>query len=324
MTSTVDFAELRPGACWWCGNTADSREHKVKRSDLVREYGKPPYRGQRTLTHFTSTGRRDFQGPGSGLVKFGRSLCAACNNARSQPFDRAWDRVGAYLDENEATILATRRLDFQAVFGAAWEAAIADVSRYLVKHLVCRIVDELPGPVRLDPEMLMFLDGGSHPATLSLDFCLDRGIADMLALTRSAPPPDEPKAAEAGFLGLTGIHVMQRQTDGTWSEPQSGLVYRWLAIYWHVGERQAWTNFPARELELRESTEYFGPQVSEIFAIWNSIPAHVRNTIEPDGPECQKALTEAGYPEAAARLDALAEEFEEKHAVGATGVLESS
>jgi hypothetical protein len=43
------YEELEDGACWWCGSPADSREHKLKRSDLVREYGRPPYAGHADL-----------------------------------------------------------------------------------------------------------------------------------------------------------------------------------------------------------------------------------------------------------------------------------
>src|SRR6267378_4063620 len=31
------------GVCWWCSNPADSAEHKYKRSDVVAEFGRPPY-----------------------------------------------------------------------------------------------------------------------------------------------------------------------------------------------------------------------------------------------------------------------------------------
>ncbi|MFC5112013.1 hypothetical protein [Kibdelosporangium philippinense] len=30
------------GQCWWCGSVADTREHRYKRSDLIRDFGKGP------------------------------------------------------------------------------------------------------------------------------------------------------------------------------------------------------------------------------------------------------------------------------------------
>jgi hypothetical protein len=96
-----EYIELKPGRCWWCGAPADSREHKMKRSDIVREDGKPPYTGLRTLTRFSAGGRQDFTGPNSPLMKFGTSLCARCNNERSQPFDAAWDALTEHVAKNE-------------------------------------------------------------------------------------------------------------------------------------------------------------------------------------------------------------------------------
>lgn len=143
--------------------------------------------------------RHDFRGPNSKLVKSKPSMCTRCNNVRSQPFDAAWDRFGSYLVDHEAEILARRSLDLQSVFGADWRPRAADVERYVVKHLICRIVDQLPRPICLDPELLEFLDGGAYPSVLELDLCIDLGVVEMLRVARAAPPPEEPEAADAGF-----------------------------------------------------------------------------------------------------------------------------
>jgi hypothetical protein len=50
-----EYIELKPGRCWWCGAPADSREHKMKRSDIVREYGKPPYTGAKPARPASAT-----------------------------------------------------------------------------------------------------------------------------------------------------------------------------------------------------------------------------------------------------------------------------
>src|SRR4051812_41239366 len=115
-----EFIELVPGCCWWCGAPADSREHRLKKSDLVREFGKPPFTDLRTLTRFSGDDRHDFSGPGSRLVQFQPSMCARCNNTRSQPFDVAWDRFVAYLADHEADVLKDRSLDLDAIFGRDW------------------------------------------------------------------------------------------------------------------------------------------------------------------------------------------------------------
>ena len=231
----------------------------MKKSDLVREFGKPPFTDLRTLTRFSGGDRHDFRGPNSKLVKSKPSMCTRCNNVRTQPFDAAWDRFGSYLVDHEAEILARRSLDLQSVFGADWRPRAADVERYVVKHLICRIVDQLPRPICLDPELLEFLDGGAYPSVLELDLCIDLGVVEMLRVARAAPPPEEPEAADAGFLGTTDLWVQQSKSTGEWFEPQGGLYYRWMGIFWKIGDRPAESAFAQALVPLGSCEDFFGP-----------------------------------------------------------------
>lgn len=264
-----EYEVLEEGACWWCGSPADSREHKLKRSDLVREYGQPPYTGPRTLTYYSGSNKRDFQGPKSPLVKFEPSLCARCNGARSQPFDRAWDLLTAYLVENEEDILACKTIDLEAVFGEDWNAEGLNVARYLVKHLVCRVVQEVQGPTGIDPTLMAFLDDGAYPEYLNLDFRLDEGVRDLLRITRARPCPEDPAAAEAGFLAMSNLWVLLDPQSGQWSEPQGGLHYRWLAVYWKTGAPEPSASFQPGEAKvvLRPCDGFFGLKGRQAFAL---------------------------------------------------------
>lgn len=258
-----DYVELVPGRCWWCGAPADSREHRLKKSDLVREFGKPPFTDLRTLTRFYGDDRHDFSGPGSRLVQFQPSMGMRCNNARSQPFDVAWDRFVTYLVEHEAEVLETRSLDLEAIFGTDWASAAADVERYVVKHLICRIADQLPGPIRLHRGLLDFLDGGAYPEMLRLDLCIDLGVVELLRVTRAAPPPEQPEAADGGFLGTTNLWVQQSQSTGEWSEPQAGLYYRWLGVFWIVAAGPFESVFAEPIVTLDTGDNFFGPDLRE-------------------------------------------------------------
>ncbi len=93
------------GQCWWCGNAADSREHKYKRSDIVREFGRGPWAEPMLRV---AGGNRQFrvQGPNSQGLKFSKSLCQRCNNDRNQPFDLAYDSMMDYISRNESEIIA--------------------------------------------------------------------------------------------------------------------------------------------------------------------------------------------------------------------------
>src|SRR5689334_9234505 len=85
------------GRCWWCGNAADSGEHKYKRTDLVREFGSGPWRGQSAVAQVVGEKQRDLQSPGSARLKFSKVLCGTCNSARSQAFDQAYEQFAEYV-----------------------------------------------------------------------------------------------------------------------------------------------------------------------------------------------------------------------------------
>ena len=57
-------------ACWICGAEADSAEHRLKKSDLVRAHGKGPYIDSSALSHIRNGKETLIQGPGSKHVKY--------------------------------------------------------------------------------------------------------------------------------------------------------------------------------------------------------------------------------------------------------------
>lgn len=55
------YAPQTSGTCWWsCTAPVDPREHKLKRSDLVRQFGPGPYK---ELTSVREGRNRNVQGP---------------------------------------------------------------------------------------------------------------------------------------------------------------------------------------------------------------------------------------------------------------------
>ena len=72
--------------CWWCeAREADSKEHKYKRKDLLRLMGE----GEGLVWFGDDDLHHDLQGKGAlkrdryKILKFQKSLCSTCNNARS-------------------------------------------------------------------------------------------------------------------------------------------------------------------------------------------------------------------------------------------------
>ena len=81
----------RFGLCGICGQPSDTSEHRIKKSDLVQQYGTGPYRGTETLMHFKAGRVSKVQGPDSALVKYRKDLCGQCNSSFTKPFDLIWN-----------------------------------------------------------------------------------------------------------------------------------------------------------------------------------------------------------------------------------------
>jgi hypothetical protein len=115
--------------CWICGDPADSREHKFKKSDLLRSSATwapsdQPY-------FFGGDRPKRIQGPGSDLVTFGKILCQSCNSTRSQPFDRAYERFSSWINEQGAALMNEASIDFATIYGPNYQAKVFEPSKIL-------------------------------------------------------------------------------------------------------------------------------------------------------------------------------------------------
>ena len=126
-------------SCWICGNKADSREHKIKKSDLISLYGKGPYKEPLLLMKGKKAIK--IQGPDQIHLKYKKTICSACNNVLTQPFDRAYELFVRYVLENEKLLYYKRFFDFESVYGIECDEAQRNLFKYLVKSLGCRIVE---------------------------------------------------------------------------------------------------------------------------------------------------------------------------------------
>jgi hypothetical protein len=217
--------------CWWCGvRPADSREHKLKRTDLIREFGPGPYP---ELVSVREGRERRVQGPNSALAKFKATLCVSCNNERSQPFDRAYDEFATYLRARERHVLASRSIDLRAIYGREWEPGRDALLRYCVKHIGCRLAEnefELPASAR------HYLDGRAEPrAEVAMEFEIR---ADIAAATRSNQLP--------ASLWLGDVLITEFDRRGGPQTIESHLGYRWLRIAWGVGSELQGYPWPFR------------------------------------------------------------------------------
>jgi hypothetical protein len=158
------------GICWWCKHQpANSREHKYKRSDLKRMWGPGGLlwgNGDGDIRTIHGIDRNP-------TVKFHQTMCSSCNNARSQPFDRAYAIFSDYVAANHRRLWHGSGIDFTKIYGNTWRQSQLDMARYYGKHFGCRLAQAgLPVPESLRN----FLDGAPDMHDIHLALVSNRSI----------------------------------------------------------------------------------------------------------------------------------------------------
>ena len=219
--------------CWWCGNEADSREHKYKRSDIVSQFGSGPYRDVVRGQEGDSTWS-NVQGPDSKWLKFEKNLCSVCNNSASQPYDQAYECVMQYVNAHSEVILSSHALDFAAIdFRDGWRALQTRMIGYLVKHAACRLAE---ARVEVPKEYVDFLDNRRKISQFGLSAVIR---TDVLAMHETVDVD--------GSLWVGGLGVMLGRQDGTVRSAHGHYGVGWLWFYWQCSpEIPRWSPAGAR------------------------------------------------------------------------------
>lgn len=277
------------GKCWWCGGVATTREHKFKHSDLRRMATR---NGARDLSNLHK--QSDFhEGPLRTLkrgdeVQWGLNLCAPCNNAKSQPFDVAYDSFVQFLLANGDTLWRRTSLDWVEVYGRGWRDGAANLARYFVKQFSCMMATQqlaVPG------DAIAFLDGAVRCPSVALGLWRDHRPIKLHRKERRAGDP-------TGMLEFIGLPATVAYTDGsrlTGADYQCRLAYLVFNVSWREGEdsasfheaqlirlpiinsrirdRLAWLPVQARNLAHRARRRWRGEKAAESAgASWVSVP----------------------------------------------------
>jgi len=209
--------------CWICKAPADSAEHRLKRSDLVRAYGKGPFTGPSAPVHVSGGTLSQIQGPRSSKIKYAQSLCHACNTFKTQPYDLAYDCLIGWILANEDTVLRKRMINFEDIYGSSWPERQRDLFKYYVKSFGCRLVD---AEQTVPQELIDLLPLDTFRTALKITFSVNE---DILLF-------DQPE--RTGFIGKGELTAWISKSDPSivngynWSEHIS-----WLTIlYWYCQE----------------------------------------------------------------------------------------
>lgn len=170
------------GVCWWCGDAANSREHKWKKSEVKAMYGVAGSDSYPLLWVDDSGNSKTVQGPDSDALKFEKSLCQSCNNASSQKFDLAYDRWIQFLAGNYEQIIESRVVDLRDVIAVAGGEARLDLARYFAKHIGCRVADKAG---RVPASLVAFLNGESESSAFAwTELCISSSALENHEVTR--------------------------------------------------------------------------------------------------------------------------------------------
>ncbi len=121
--------------CWMCGNIANSKEHKIKKSLLKKIFSEDFE--NKNMIHIKYGVESKLPGPNSDKIKFKKVICEKCNNDKTQNHDKAFDIFINYLIDNTKYINKKRMLNFEKIYGDDFVKEQLNLYKYFVKIIGC-------------------------------------------------------------------------------------------------------------------------------------------------------------------------------------------
>jgi hypothetical protein len=147
--------------CWICGATAESGEHLIKASDIRSVFGNV---GQ-TKSFFMHTDEKrnqKIQGIKAKKLKFKARLCFQCNNERTQPHDRAWEKLSYYIRNRQPPFKIGDKIRVHKAFPGSVKNSILNVHLFFLKVFGCQIAEHNV-PIDLNVFSEAILKNKPHP-----------------------------------------------------------------------------------------------------------------------------------------------------------------
>ena len=127
--------------CWICGSTNLSDEHKIKSSDLRRNYGKKYKDGKNELIYFCGNSEgQELINYKDDKLKFLNCICTECNNNVTKPHDNAYDKFIKYVSSNYYEIVSNMKINFKEIYRDEYSLEKRNLYKYFAKHAGCKIV----------------------------------------------------------------------------------------------------------------------------------------------------------------------------------------
>lgn len=146
--------------CWICGNEGATGEHLIKSSDLKRQFKKV----NQDFPLYFHTERQKNIPVGSLKAKRLKSkalICNHCNSALTQPYDREWEKLSQYLNENIQRISSKGLVNLSKIFPGAVKTSMLNVHLFFVKAFGCKVV-ESGAPLPVEEFSKALIDGKAY------------------------------------------------------------------------------------------------------------------------------------------------------------------
>lgn len=197
-----------PTKCWICGDNAMTREHRTKRSDLRDVFGTPT-QAEPLYLHNAKTRNRPIRSLNAKVLKSPSLICASCNNTRTQPHDRAWERMSKSLRTRIQANALGAVVRANRIFQRDTAREMRNVHLYFVKLFGCHVLE---GAIPIDVATFSnaILNEKACPYVY-LKFGRDRSLNDN------------------AMAGMSDIEAEMRNSDGscafaTWLYCLEGLA----------------------------------------------------------------------------------------------------
>jgi hypothetical protein len=124
--------------CWICGAEGTTGEHTTKRSDLRSVFGMTT---QAVPLYYHDGNRKNqlIRSLDSRIMKFPNKICSYCNNTRTQPHDRGWERMSEWLRSRNPPIRPGAIVRARGIFPNNTSRGMLNVHLYYVKQFGCLI-----------------------------------------------------------------------------------------------------------------------------------------------------------------------------------------
>lgn len=143
-------------SCWICGEEGDSGEHLIKASDIKSLFGVITQENP-VLYHDDNVKNRFVGSSKSDKFKSKALICRNCNNSRTAPHDRAWQKLSEHLRSFDLGSRGPLKVRLEKVFASNIYKHALDVHLFFVKLFGCRIVEsDMPVDIASFSESIMY------------------------------------------------------------------------------------------------------------------------------------------------------------------------